>query len=221
MTVVVGFPLSTDLNYQENMISAIYDQDCGTYSAKLSPQLDFVTVQTTGSSLTSYGWEYPDLITVSTSSLDDVGMYSITMTIFQDINLPNHGFTLPYVGVLSPVTYTFTVTIKPCSTVPAIDKQIETIDYIIGDPTFKTFFSFTQTPACGYAQTVELEDDVPDFLKVDADYLTFIYTSGQDLIGEYTINIKCTIYEPDETLTAFIERSVDYDFVINVLERGI
>ena len=87
------------------------------------------------------GWAYPDQLIVSPSNLDHVGEYSIQMTIYQDLSIPGHGYTTPQVGVIPSRSFDYNIFIE-CAPVLSIGEKIESIDYTLGDPSFKVDFSF-------------------------------------------------------------------------------
>ena len=55
-----------------------------------------------------------DLLTLSSNSVDDIGIYDLQMNIVQDENEPTHGFTQPYRGTVATISYDFQVTVNPC-----------------------------------------------------------------------------------------------------------
>ena len=59
------------------------------------------------------GISFTDTMTLQATTLDDIGVYEIVMTIEQ-IPENGEGYSLPQPGVMTPITYAFTVTIDPC-----------------------------------------------------------------------------------------------------------
>ena len=136
-----------------NTIEQLYGQDCGRYNIMIQPELEFISIESSGS--LHAGWAYPDQFIVSPSNQDHVGEYTIQMTVYQDLSIPGHGYTLPYEGTIPSKTFEYHIFIG-CAPVLSIGEKIESINYIIGDPSFKFDFSFVQTPDCGHEGHAEL-----------------------------------------------------------------
>lgn len=74
-------------------------------------------------------------MTLTSTSVDDIGVYNLKMLIGQDISNSAHGFDRPYRGVVETVSYDFTVTVNPCLiTSYNLEEFISDYEMTLGDP---------------------------------------------------------------------------------------
>ena len=98
---VVGVPVDQSLTYQENYMETIYGQDCGSYSITFTPELALLGLTVSGAGLSPLGVPFIDLLTLTSNSIDDIGVYNLKMNIGQDIGDASHGFDQPYRGIVA------------------------------------------------------------------------------------------------------------------------
>ena len=77
---VQGDMQSQFLVFQENTINLYYGQACGTYTAKLTPDLPFIELNSSGLEGPN-GEPYPDTLIISSADLSQIGVYELTLTI--------------------------------------------------------------------------------------------------------------------------------------------
>ena len=61
------------LDYQENYMEYVYNQDCGSYTVTMTPNLGLLTLRQTGATGGSNGHTFYDEVTLASTSLSDVG----------------------------------------------------------------------------------------------------------------------------------------------------
>ena len=206
---------SKTLQYYDNYMENIYDQNCGTYSVVLEPAYSFLTVSRTGSVSTStHAHPYDDLITLSSSDVNDIGKYSVTMRITQ---IPGvDGYAHPYAGTMPDMTKEFSVTINPCLETLTTGTAIPDFTYTIGQPSITKPYTWNQ--ACGYNVDVQITN-LPGFAEHDRDAqeITVDFIQDRAVAGPYTVTITATVLEPtDHTFTAYNTIQETYDFTITM-----
>lgn len=92
----------------------IYGQDCGDYDITFTPPLDLLSLSSIGINLSPQGQPFVDTLTLTSTSVDDIGVYNLQLNIVQDINNAEHGYTQPERGVVETASYPFLVTVLPC-----------------------------------------------------------------------------------------------------------
>ena len=63
------------LAYQTNYMEAVYGQNCGSYSVRVTPTLPFFSMSSSGNIRDSNGNEYQDTGTLYPGKNEDVGRY--------------------------------------------------------------------------------------------------------------------------------------------------
>ena len=61
------------LEYQQNYMEQIYEQNCGTYTVKLSPTYSFLTIAKTGATAGANSLTYFDQLTLVSNNPLDIG----------------------------------------------------------------------------------------------------------------------------------------------------
>lgn len=89
---VIGAPEEQDLPYQDNYMEFIYGQDCGDYQISFTPPLALLGLSSKGVLLSPQGQPFIDTLTLTSNSLDDIGVYNLKLNIEQDIANDDHGF---------------------------------------------------------------------------------------------------------------------------------
>ena len=97
---VVGPTQEVDLEYQTNYMGYVYNQDCGSYGIDYYPKYSFFEITETGTKFDDQGRTYMDLGTFRAGTLNDIGEYTVTILSYQDQDNPEHGFNIPYRGVM-------------------------------------------------------------------------------------------------------------------------
>ena len=169
-------------------MTAIYEQDCGTYSIVLEPAYSFLSVEQTGAVGSIHNHLYHDQITLSSNDVNDIGRYSVTIRVTQ-ITDDGDGFTDPYVGKMPDMTKEFLVTINPCDETLAVGTAVSDMAYTIGDDIL-TGTSYAWSQVCGYNIHVEVID-LPGFAVHDETNSQFVIDSSQDraLVGDYSVTV--------------------------------
>lgn len=98
---VVGATQVQTLQYQQNYMKQVYDQDCGSYDIEYFPQYSFFSFDENGA-VDYAGRPITDTGTLTAGTIDDVGQYTVTQRTYQDISNPDHGFFQPYRGIIPP-----------------------------------------------------------------------------------------------------------------------
>ena len=68
------------MSYQKDTIGFYHDQNCGSYSVRLEPELPFLMLGSSGSR-GPRGVPFTDLLTLQQTTLDDIGEYNVQMII--------------------------------------------------------------------------------------------------------------------------------------------
>ena len=63
--------------YQNNYMEFIYGQDCGEYDITFTPPLDLLAMSSLGISLSPQGQPFIDTLTLTSTSVDDIGVYNL------------------------------------------------------------------------------------------------------------------------------------------------
>ena len=116
--------------------------------------------------------------------------------------------------------YDFIIQVEECTVDDyTADKVIKSFSYHIGAPDFTSpKYSFIETPACQYPETVILTN-LPAFVLHNEDTADFTILQNNDLsiLGSYTVTLRSEIYIPDDyMMTSFTTMRVEYDFIIYI-----
>lgn len=170
MTITVnGADQTQTLAYQYSDIEFTFEMNCGKYDVTLAPSKTFLTVSASGINLDPYASPFIDTLTLSGATVADIGVHNFQMTVSQDVNVSGQGFTSPYRGAIPSITYDFTVTVDPCAIQSYIASvTVADVSMVWSDaPLTSPSYSFSQTPQCGYAESVQI-GALPSFLEHDA-----------------------------------------------------
>ena len=197
---VSGPPDVASLDYQENYMEKVYEQNCGTYSVTLSPTYSFLTIAQTGATSATNNLLYYDQLTLASSNPLDIGQYSVLMTVSQESSVPTDGYSNPYLGRLPSISYTFLVTVEPCETALSVDTPSPTMTYTIGDNSLiDGVYSFKQTPDCKYIVNAEIITlPLPAFAlhQKNTNNFKIPRTEDRNLAGTYPVTVKGVVKEP-------------------------
>ena len=80
-TEIGGADQTQTLDYQYNMMEYTYGQDCGEHDVVLTPSKPFLSLTTSGVNLSPQGRPYPDSLTLSGTTIEDVGVHNFQITI--------------------------------------------------------------------------------------------------------------------------------------------
>ena len=116
------------------------------------------------------------------------------------------------------VQYDFIIQVEECIvSTYTLDKEITSISYNIGAEDMTSVkYSFVETPACQYHETVTLTN-LPAFVTHNEFTSDFTIPKNSDLsiIGSYTVGLRSEIQIPNDfTMTSFTTLFVEYDFTI-------
>jgi len=176
-------------------MEAVYTQNCGTYTIELSPPLTFLTILKTGANKTPISnVSYFDQLELNSTSMADVGKYTMTMTVKQ-VAANGDGFTTPFVGVMPQITYTFDVVVKPCDTTLSVTTPLSTLEYTIGSPGLTSSkYVFQQAPNGGYGMIFSVANLPGHATHSQADQtVTVPLTNDLSLTGDTTVTVTATI----------------------------
>jgi len=70
----------------------IYGQNCGDYQITFSPPLALLNLSVSGVNKSPNGKPFIDKLTLTSTSVNDIGVYNLKMVIGQDTNNSAHGF---------------------------------------------------------------------------------------------------------------------------------
>ena len=82
-----------------------HGQNCGSYSIKLEPDLQFFLVTSSGTK-GPRGYPYNDTLTLKKTELSDIGEYQVKMTVYQNPAIGD-GYKLPKPDIMQPISYDF------------------------------------------------------------------------------------------------------------------
>ena len=155
-----------------------------------------------------------DITIPQNNDLNLIGEY--TVRIRSEITIPDD-----FSGATSStkfVEYDFVIQIEECTVNSyTADKVITSFSYHIGAPEFTSLkYSFIETPACQYPETVTLTN-LPAFVTHNELTSDFTIPQNTDLsiIGSYTVGLRSEIKIPtDSSMTSYTTMFEEYDFVI-------
>lgn len=80
-TSIAGKAQTQKLAYQYNFMEFTYKMACGAHDVTLTPSKSFLQLTTSGKNLSPDGKPFPDTLTLSGTTLADVGVHHFKITV--------------------------------------------------------------------------------------------------------------------------------------------